>query len=326
MDNDAAPQSRTEESESSRLLVVEDDPDQRDSLKRLLENEGYEVVTAADGAAALEAVAQASFDVVLLDVGMPGEDGFRVCRRIRASVREPLPILFLTAYSDLESRVRGLEIGAEDYILKPYDIKELMARVKVALRSKSMIDHLRDQAGLDPLTGLQNRARLEDRLGRAIGTAHRTGRSLCAMMIDIDHFKLINDTHGHLAGDVALAEVAARLERRTRPSDELFRFGGEEFLLLAPEIGLKEAAAFAERLRISVGHRPIDLTPAGVSTSIEVTISIGVAAWRAGQEAGRLIADADGAVYQAKAEGRDRAVVATQRRRRFGRRRRSVDS
>lgn len=325
MDYDGSKRPGLEEvEERPRLLVVEDDADQRETLRRLLLREGYEVVSVPDGAAALEAVTAAQFDAVLLDVGMPGEDGFRVCRRIRATVHEPLPILFLTAYSDLESRVHGLEIGAEDYILKPYDIKELLARVKVALRSKHMIDHLRDQAGLDPLTGLQNRARLNDRIDRAITTARRTGRPLCAMMIDLDHFKSVNDMFGHLAGDVALAEAASRLEQQTRASDELFRYGGEEFLLLAPETTLKEAAILAERLRVSVAHRPVDLESASVRESIPVTVSIGVAAWRAGLEGAELLSDADGAVYQAKAEGRNRVVVATQRRRRS--RIRRVDS
>jgi diguanylate cyclase (GGDEF)-like protein len=289
-------------------LIVDDDADQRQTLAALLGRAGYDVEVASNGNEAFAHLRQRPVDLVLLDVGMPGENGFAVCKKIQHSLSHPPSVLFLTGRADPEACVYGLDVGGQDYIVKPFEPDELEARIRAALRAKRTIDELASQVSRDPLTGLLNRTELDERLNKAIATARRNERPLCALMIDVDRFKSVNDTLGHSAGDAVLVETARRIADVTRPSDSLFRYGGEEFFLVVPETSLAEAAKLAERLRMAISSTPFDAVAAG---SLRVTVSIGVATWRPGRSAQVLVDAADEALYAAKSAGRDRVVSGT---------------
>ncbi len=291
-----------------RLLIVDDDECQRRLLQRLLRADGYEVDDAASGAEALAKLRRERVDVVLLDVGLPGDDGFTVCEKIRDALPLPPPIVFVTGHADVADRVHGLDVGGRDYIVKPFDPTELRARVRAAIRARLAVEQLESRAALDPLTGLLNRAQLDERIERAVRGAKRSGRPLSALMIDVDRFKSVNDTFGHLVGDQVLVETAGRLQRVVRPSDMLVRYGGEEFLLLVPDTSTGEAAAIADRLRHFISCEPYTIESADRSR-LWITVSIGVGSWRPGEKGDGLIRAADEALYRAKSNGRDRVVV-----------------
>ena len=197
--------------EPIRILVADDDPDILFLVSRLLERAGYDVVRARDGREALQLARETLPDLLILDVSMPGADGYAVCRAIQADGPNAPPVIFLTANALTAARVDGLDAGAVDYIVKPFEPDELTARVRAALRTKTVRDVLATEASTDPLTGLLNRNHLGTRLAELVAAARRYGRPLACLMFDIDHFKAVNDTYGHLAGDGVLREVAARL-------------------------------------------------------------------------------------------------------------------
>lgn len=294
------------------VLVADDDPDLLEFVATLLMRDGHAVIRASDGGQALELARDRSPDLLVLDVSMPVLNGYAVCRELQASTPAPPPVIFLTARAETQDRILGLDVGAVDYIVKPFSGPELRARVRAALRTKVISDRLRVEAATDPLTGLQNRSHLGPRVAELVASARRHQRPLACVMIDIDHFKAVNDTYGHSAGDAVLVEVAARLGREKRTSDTLIRYGGEEFLLLLPETGAEGAITLAEKLRTALSERPVPYAPGDAGT-IEISVrgSIGVAVL--GEEmydAALLIAAADEAMYQAKADGRDRVVLA----------------
>lgn len=287
------------------VLVVEDDDDIRLLLQRRLGAAGLRVLTAATGADAVALASEHSPDVLLLDVGLPDGDGFAVCQRVLAAGPAPA-VVFLTARDAVSDRVAGLEAGAVDYVSKPFDAAELVARVHVALRTKLRADDLARRAVTDPLTGLLNRDGLAQRAAEQVALARR-GHSFAAVMLDVDHFKRLNDEHGHAAGDAVLREVARRILLSVRASDVVFRYGGEEFLVLLPETGPEGTRAAAAKLLDAVSGMPV----AAGELLLPVTISAGVACWTEEmQTADELLAAADAALYQAKRDGRARAAVA----------------
>ena len=314
-----------EESRPERILVVDDDSDIRNLLVRLLRSGGYDVSDAPDGHEALrrltEAPVHALPDLLLMDVTMPGMDGVATCVALQAlglGSHTP-PVIFLSALGAPQERVDGLEAGAVDYIVKPFVPEEVRARVRAALRGKAMRDALAFQAATDPLTGLANRRQLDQRLGEAFALARRHNRPLACLMVDVDHFKRVNDTHGHGAGDSVLIEVAARLRAQCRAVDTAARYGGEEFTVLLPETGSPGALILAERIRAAVANEPFSIALPGSGVEphaaepncIQIRISIGVAVLTpemASPEA--LTAAADTALYAAKQGGRDRVVLA----------------
>lgn len=299
-----------------RILVAEDDPTARKALTALLTRWGYDVELAHDGDEALAILLQPKAPrLALLDWGLPGLDGVEVCRAVRFRRDETYTyILMLTGRGDRDSVVAGLESGADEYLVKPVDSHELEARLRTGRRILELQERLlsacatlRERAERDPLTGLYNRdavlARLEEELSRAA----RSGQSIGVLLADLDHFKQVNDTRGHLDGDAVLREAARRLRVALRPYDVLGRYGGEEFLAVAP--GCDEAGLhhLAERLRRSLGGRPMD-APGGPLT---VTVSVGACLGPAGVgDSELLIRSADEALYRAKDAGRDRAEVA----------------
>ena len=241
---------------------------------------------------------------------MPGLDGPELCRRIRAQGQEPyLYALLLTAKHRREDIVAGLDAGADNYVTKPFNVPELKVRLRAAARIVSLQtelvtarESLRFQASHDPLTGMRNRAAANQALDREVHRATIGDHAVAVAMVDLDHFKSINDTYGHPAGDAVLREAARRISGAVRPDDVVGRYGGEEFLVVLPGCNTAEAAAIGERIRDQLAARPVSIG----RLSIEVTASVGVAAAGRDPDPQRLVAAADAALYDAKRAGRNR--------------------
>jgi diguanylate cyclase (GGDEF)-like protein len=300
-------------------LIAEDDPIFRHLLERWLEKWNYRVTAVENGLDAWNLLQQPyAPQMVVLDWMMPGMDGVELCERIRGNPQGPYRyVLLLTVKDEKQDVIAGLEAGADDYLTKPFDVNELRARVRSGKRILDLQDALlRTQEALqyeaahDPLTGLWNRGAILDLLRRETQRHQRTGCPLGVIMIDVDHFKITNDTHGHLVGDAVLQEIARRLQASVRAYDLIGRYGGEEFLVVIPSCRPPDLEAGAERLRRCVGDRPI-VTRAG---EVVCTISLGVASAsslsRDPTEYEVLLRIADEALYFAKAEGRNRVHAA----------------
>jgi two-component system cell cycle response regulator len=299
----------------TRILVVDDHEDNVELLRARLEARGYEVDSAMDGQEALDRVRATLPDLILLDVMMPRIDGIEVTRQIKGDSSLPfIPIIMQTALETTEDKVEGLDAGADDYITKPINFAELEARVKSLLRIKELQDELAraNEALLkasqtDGLTGLDNRRHIEERLGEMYEHATRLNEPLGCVMCDVDHFKSVNDTHGHQAGDAVLRQVAEILKSSAREIDRVGRYGGEEFIVLLPDASVDDARAFAERVRQAVEAR--EFTYDG--GSLRRTLSAGVAAWPHPEIRHResLVKAADDALYAAKQGGRNRVEI-----------------
>jgi len=292
---------------SGAVLVVDDNPSQVKRIKGAL---GVEHRVALLG----ESDTMGAPDLVVVSVTAKSFDGFRVIARMRSG--EPtrhLPILAVIDPDDRKRAIRALELGAHDIITRPLDEDELIARARTLMRRKRYMDALRarlDQslelAITDQLTGLYNRRFLSAQLGPLTQRAQCGGDPVSVMIVDIDHFKRINDTHGHDVGDAILREFAVRLASNVRPSDFACRFGGEEFVVIMPRTTGDVACLAAERLRRQIAAAPFQ-TPR-LSQPLDVTISIGVANAEAGDEADALLKRADEALYEAKTAGRNRVI------------------
>jgi diguanylate cyclase (GGDEF)-like protein len=300
---------------SERILVAEDSALLRRMLGDVLRDHGWTVLEASDGETALQ-MAQAEVPSVLLMAReMEGLDGMAVLDALRADTRTAdMPIVFVTGHTDARDLAEGLERGAHDYVRKPVDPVELVARIRTALRLRALHDELAHRnaeleqlARTDVLTGLANRRHADDVLRATIASARRHNRAMSAVLVDIDRFKSVNDSHGHAAGDAVLREVAVRLTAGLREEDVAARWGGEEFLLLLPDS--PDATVVCERLRASISDRPINVH--GL-LELYVSASFGWAPWT-GEETGEaLVGRADVALYAAKAEGRNRVVGAAE--------------
>jgi two-component system cell cycle response regulator len=300
-----------------RILIAEDDP----SFRRLLQDQltawGYDVVVAEDGNAALQILqSEDPPRLAMLDWMMPGMHGIEVCRKVREETKESYTyIILLTSQKSDEDIVTGMEAGADDYIIKPFKHNELRLRLRagrriIELQSELIAarDTFRTKASHDSLTGLWNHEEILHILTQELSRAEREEKCVGVIMADIDFFKKINDTYGHLAGDAVLHSTAGKLQSLMRSYDYIGRYGGEEFLVILPECCLECVAGFAERLRLSVSSKSID-TPEGL---IPVTISFGVAtsSKERKRDAESLVKAADEALYQAKENGRNRVEVA----------------
>jgi len=296
------------------VLVVDDSRATRAFVRRALEQAGFRTMEAADGEEALAWVDEESPDAILLDVDMPGLDGFQTLERLNARPDAArIPVIFLTARSAAEDAVAGMVLGAHDYIRKPCAPEELVARVRTTMALKARHDELHEQlkevtrlSTTDSLTGLPNRRRLDEILAAA-GQSPAIRHPLSVALIDIDHFKQVNDREGHAIGDAVLRTVALRLLSVVRDNGHLGRWGGEEFLCVFPRIEADAALRLAEAMRAAVCIEPVPVTE---SSGLLITVSIGVATG-VGVDAQRLVVDADTALYEAKGTGRNRVVSAT---------------
>lgn len=300
----------------NKVLIAEDDPVSRRVLHTFLLKWGYEVVVAEDGTQALAILERQDFPrLAVLDWMMPGLEGTQVCERIRKEPNRPyVYILLLTARSQKEDILKGLESGADDYLTKPFDAQELRARLQVGQRILSLQNHLIEareellfQATHDALTGLANRGVILEALHRERSRQSRMGGSFGVVLADLDHFKYVNDQHGHLVGDAVLQELARRMRAAVRPYDLVGRYGGEEFLIVVPSSDVRGTMGLAERIRKSVEERPVK-TEAG---EIHMTISLGVAVADpvVPLDAQALLQVADDALYRAKDRGRNRCEL-----------------
>ncbi len=292
----------------ARVLAVDDSPDVLALLRARLKPEAIELVTAGSFAEGLALALKLRPDLILLDVEMPEFSGLDLCRRLKEDPETAdIPVIFLTASSDVDTKVHGFDLGAIDYVTKPFHPAELRARVRAALRMKRAQDLLTQRAQIDALTGLHNRAFLDELLEASILRATRDGRPLSLVMMDLDHFKSLNDSFGHPFGDLVLQRVGDLLSRSTRPGDTACRYGGEEMALVLTDTDVVGARAVAERIRIALEE--IELSPRGKPVS--VTASFGVAEALAtvtdGEDlrASVLVAAADAALYIAKSDGRN---------------------
>jgi len=298
-----------------RILIAEDNPVSRHLLEAFLVKWDYEVIVTANGADAWrELQRDRTLRLAILDWMMPGMSGVEVCREVRKCPPEPyVYVLLLTAKDQKYDVLEGLEAGADDYLTKPFDPYELRARLRAGRRilelQEQLIlarEQLRAEAAHDSLTGLWNRAAILEILHRELARSEREKTPVAAIVADLDHFKKINDTYGHLAGDAVLREVTRRIAGSMRPYDAVGRYGGEEFLIVAP--GCDPATAFkvAERLRDCVSRQPVDI----FDGAFPVTLSAGVAASCEAKEAEELVRMADAALYRAKTGGRNRVELA----------------
>lgn len=295
------------------ILVADDSMVVRAVLRRQLEADGHTVIEAVDGEEAITACREYCPDVVLLDVEMPVLDGHATLERLKADPDlKDIPVVFLTGRVDTADVVTGLRLGAHDYLRKPFEANELMARVSAALRTKELQDELRRRnaeldrvSRIDMLTNIYNRRHLDEHLRRAISGARRHGRTVGVLLVDIDHFKDVNDQYGHLAGDAVLKEVAARLQGAMRTEDALGRWGGEEFIAVLTDTPGESIGVLAERMRQAIASTPFVLEN---GTRIRVTVSIGHTAGT--EDAEVLVHRSDDALYVAKEAGRNQVAAA----------------
>jgi diguanylate cyclase (GGDEF)-like protein len=298
-----------------QVLIADDDAMSRRILQSSLETWGYEVIVAEDGAKAWRILEEEHPpELLILDWVMPEVDGPELCRRIRKQQRNIYPyILLVTGKDDKQDVVEGLEAGANDYLTKPFDRNELRARVRVGSRvlilQRALIkarEDLRFQATHDLLTGIWNRGAVLDLLHRELERAARSETLTSVLMLDVDEFKKINDTHGHLIGDEVLREVAARIRGAVRSYDLVGRYGGEEFLVVLPGCGKNEIEESANRIRLAIAASPTRCA----DLDIRVTASIGATLATPGnRSANDILLAADTALYEAKARGRNRVCI-----------------
>jgi len=300
----------------NRVLIAEDDPVTCHLLKTFLTKWNYDVTVVTNGTEALRILeAEGTPRLAILDWMMPGMEGPQICQRIREQKGRPyIYALLLSARSEKQDLLRGLELGADDYLTKPFDAPELRARLLVGQRILTLQDELieareqlRFRATYDALTGIANRAVVMDALRSELSRQVRDRRPFGVVLLDIDHFKRINDTHGHICGDAVLKEVAQRMKSSVRPYDTVGRYGGEEFLIVVSSSDEQGTMNLAERVRFALESRPIN-TDAG---EVSVTVSCGVAVSSGkGEDPQSLLRLADEALYRAKQQGRNRSELA----------------
>jgi two-component system cell cycle response regulator len=299
-----------------KILLVDDSDDHASSIEEALERV-HQVTSVSEPQKALFEAAENPYDLIIVSLDLQGFDGLRLCSQIRSLERtRQIPVLILVDGHQTDRLIRGLDMGVNDYLVRPVDHNELEARVKSQIRRWRHTQQLRnnvkqsiEMAVTDSLTGLNNRRYMESHLTTLVQSAGNRGKALTLLALDIDHFKQINDTHGHDAGDKVLKEFADRIKKVVRGDDVACRTGGEEFVIVLPETSMPAACSIAERLRKTISESPFDLDlPSG---PFQLTVSIGLSSLDAVAETpAQLLKRADIALYEAKRSGRNRVVAA----------------
>jgi len=304
------------DSSNANILIVDDVQDNLEILGDLLTFDGYNVQSAQSGDAALERVQVSRPDLILLDILMPGMDGFEVCERFKADEStKDIPVIFVSSMADIDSKVKGFKVGGVDYINKPFQHAEIVVRVNTHITMLRLRNHLEEQnaelerlANTDYLTNLYNRRCFFHTAETEFSGAMCSGQPVSITLIDLDHFKQVNDTHGHLVGDRVLIHVAQLIRSHCRASDVAARYGGEEFIILHPSIDRQGAYQVAEGIRKGVESTPF----LHEMDEIGVTLSAGVVDTKVGRDLSRIddvLGLADKALYRAKDAGRNQVVV-----------------
>jgi two-component system cell cycle response regulator len=304
-----------ETGKQGRILVVDDRKSSYERLASMLAAE-HRVDVEPDPNRALFRAAEGDYELMIVSLGLENFDGLRLCSQLRSLDRtRNMPVLAVSDGEDNGRLARGLEIGVNDYLLRPIDKNELLARVRTQIRKKRYTERLRDNVQLsiemaitDGLTGLHNRRYMESHLGSLVEQASARGKPLTVLVLDIDYFKSVNDTYGHDAGDDVLREFAIRVRKSIRGIDLACRYGGEEFVIVMPETDMAVAATVAERLRRRIATEPFPIEQG--ARAIEVTISIGLASLDGEDDTAQtMLRRADQALYRAKRDGRNRVVA-----------------
>jgi diguanylate cyclase (GGDEF)-like protein len=299
---------------SSSVLIIDDSVTVRDQIIKTLEK--FSLFTryyeAEDGLGGFKKLLSSPVDIILCDLEMPRIDGFKFLSMLKARPDiQDVPVIILTGMDDRERKIKGLEQGASDYITKPFDPEELVARVKVHLKIKKLQDELKrsnelllELSNTDHLTGLFNRRYMMEALDKELQRSRRKGGNLSLIMLDIDHFKLVNDNYGHQQGDLVLQQVALLLQKELRSYDCAARYGGEEFVAILPDSSLKDVVFVADRIRLAVQGTRFN----GPLAKLTLTASLGVACFSREHSPtlDGFIKLADDALYRAKANGRNR--------------------
>ncbi len=293
------------------VMIVDDTPTNIRVLAESLRTE-YRVQVASSGSAALELIERhGSPDLILLDIMMPEMDGYEVCRRIKDNpATRNIPVIFVTSRDDALDEERGLKLGAVDYIIKPFHLPIVAARVQNHIKLKLKSDLLESLAMLDALTDIPNRRSFDETLHEEWLRARRSAQPVSIIMADIDHFKRYNDHYGHGAGDLCLTKVATALAYSVeRPGDLVARYGGEEFIALLPDTDINGARLVAERFRNAVEELQLAHQFSKVSSLVTISIGVATAYPHLGDDANVLLEQADRMLYQAKKKGRNQIVV-----------------
>jgi len=296
---------------ASYILVVDDDEDIRSLFKFLLENEGYEVVTAPSCKDCFEIIRKNKPGLIILDILLPGEDGIEILKKLRGNPQfASIPVILISALRDTDHIVRGLQAGANDYVTKPINGPILLARIETHLKLGSLVNRLKRQkdilskmAALDELTGIYNRRFLFDILTSEIERKTRYKRSLSLLMMDIDHFKRVNDKHGHPVGDKTLQRFVDLVGTSLRSNDVFCRYGGEEFCAILPETDTTQAEKVAKRIQSSIEETSITIS--GIQIYLTVSIGVVTSGPDHEQSAWEIIEHSDKALYMAKRNGRN---------------------
>jgi diguanylate cyclase (GGDEF)-like protein len=293
-----------------KVLIVDDSVVIQRLVQARMRSDGFDVACLTSAVDLVSQCQTLAPDVIILDIDMPDVTGFEACKALKDdSNTSQIPVIFLSAKTSTEEKVKGLDLGAVDYVTKPFDPVELRARVRSAYRTKYLLELLEQKARVDGLTGLYNRAFFNDRIEEELDRARRYNGTLAIVLFDVDRFKRINDTYGHSFGDIVLAEVAETARLHARQSDVVARYGGEEFVIILPEQSAQNASYLAERIRSAIeelhlvhnGERVVVTASFGVSSTAEI-----------GYDTSKELVDAaDKMLYAAKEGGRNQVRMAT---------------
>lgn len=291
--------------ESMTIMIVDDTKENISVLRKTLAAIGCKISVALDGEKALDLIPKLKPDLVLLDVMMPGIDGYEVCRRLKKDEElSNIPIIFISAKGEIEDIIGGFEAGAVDFIMKPFRQEEVLARVKTHLTLSAALKKLLHDSETDPLTGLYNRRTFLKKIENEAMRFKRSKKPFALLFGDIDFFKKINDTYGHLAGDDILIKISQLLNTEKREIDQVARWGGEEFLILLPETDLKGAVQLGNKIREKISAQAITYE----EQEIHVTMSFGASNYSEGLPIDKIIDIADQRLYLAKESGRNKVV------------------